>query len=138
MANTEIGAVKSVAGKFGRIVEADHGQGLFGWYPVRFDRDSPDDDCWFELSKPDTRYKLRHTKVACLLGADATEHGDPTPRPPMQAIASLFYGKPDGPDARGILEMPVVIYDPASTLIVVYFTWPEKGLACPSLAWVKR
>lgn len=128
MASTEIGAVKGPGNKFGRVLEADRWTGPFGWYPIRFDRDTPDEDCWFELSKPDSRHQLRHTKVDGLFGADSTEHSADIPR--------QFYLKP-GND-RGILEAPVLIYDPASALIVGYFTWPEKVIAGPSFAWVKR
>lgn len=128
MANTEIGAIKGPGNKFGRVLAADQGKGMFGWYPIRFDRDAPDDDCWFELSKPDSRHQLRHTKVDGVLGADSTEHSGDIPH--------QFYLKP-GSD-RGILESPVLVYDPASALIVGYFTWPDKGVASPSFCWVKR
>lgn len=138
MAGSEVGAIRSLAGKFGRLLEEDKGKALFGYYALRFDRDSPDDDCWWTLTKPDTRYMLAHTKVHAILGADGTEHGDKTPVEPDQAYARLFYGKPGGQDARGILEAPVLIYDPASSLIVGYVTWPDKGLAAPSFVWVKQ
>jgi hypothetical protein len=125
---TEIGAIKGPGNKFGRVVQADAGRGPFGWYPVLFDRDTPDDDCWFELSQSDTRHQLRHTKVDGILGADATEHSTDIPHE--------FYLKP-GVD-RGILESPVLIHDPASALIVGYFTWPEKAVAGPAFVWVKQ
>lgn len=125
---TEVGAIKGPGNKFGRVLAADRGKGLFGWYPIRWDRDTPDDDCWFELSKPDERHQLRHTKVDGLFGADATENSSD--------LTKEFYLKP-GND-RGILEMPVLIYDPVSELIVGYLTWPEKGVAGPAFAWVKR
>ena len=128
MAGTEIGAVKGPGGKFARVIEADRGKGMFSTYAVRFDRDTPDDDCWFELSKPDSRYQLRHTKVDGILGADATENSGDIPR--------QFYLKPG--NNRGILESPVLIYDPASSLIIGYFTWPEKNVGSPSFCWVKK
>ncbi len=124
----ELGAIKGPGNKFGRVLQADAGTGPFGWYPVRFDRDTPDDDCWFELSKPDARYALRHTKVDGLFGADATEHSDSIPK--------QFYLKP-GND-RGILESPVLIYSPTSVLIVGFFEWDDKIVAGPAFAWVKR
>ena len=128
MSASEIGAIKGPGNKFGRVVGGSLGNGPFGWYPILFDRETPDDDCWFELTKPDTRYALRHTKVDGLLGADATEHSDSIPK--------QFYLKP-GND-RGILESPVLIYDPASPLIVGYLTWPDKGVSGPAFTWVKR
>ena len=125
---TEIGAIKGPGNKFGRVLQSDAGTGPFGWFPIRFDRDTPDDDCWFELTKPDTRYQLRHTKVDGLFGADATEHSTDIPR--------QFYLKPG--NNRGILESPVVIFDPVSPLIVGYLTWPEKGVSGPAFTWVKK
>lgn len=127
----EIGAVRGPGNKFGRVLAADAGLGPFGWYPIRFDRDTPDDDCWWELSKPDSLYMLRHTIVACILGADATEHSADIPK--------QFYGKPGGLEARGVLESPVLIYDPVEAgLIVGYVRWPEKGVSGPAFSWVKR
>jgi hypothetical protein len=124
----EVGAIKGPGNKFGRVLLDDAGTGPFDWYPIRWDRDEPDDDCWFELTKPDSRYALRHTKVDGLFGADATEHSTDIPH--------QFYLKP-GAD-RGILESPVLIYDPASALVVGYLTWPEKVVAGPAFAWVTR
>jgi len=127
----EIGAIK-IADRFARIVLAGENRGPFGWWEVLFDRTTPDDDCWFTLSKPDTRHSIIHTKIPVLLGADQKEAEDP-----------FFYGKPTSlPDARGILESPVVIKDPASDLIVVYWTWPNRhatgGTSSPSATWIKR
>jgi hypothetical protein len=128
MADTETGAIKGPGNKYGRVLAASLGKGLFGWYPILFDRDEPDDDCWFDLSKPDSRHQLRHAKIDGLLGADATEHSS--------SIPQQFYLKPG--NERGILESPVLIFDPASDLIIGYFTWPEKGVSGPAFTWVKR
>jgi len=131
MASTEVGAIK-VGPLFGRVVESFAGKGPFGWYAVAFDREAPDDDCWWELSKPDERHALVHTKVPCLFGGDQKEAED-----------FMFYGKPTSlPNARGILESPVLIHDPASNLIVGIFTWPDRhptgGTGSPSFVWVKK
>jgi hypothetical protein len=125
---TETGYVKGPGNKFGRVAEADKGKGPFGWYPVLFDREQPDEDCEFVLSRPDSRHAVRHARVDGLLGADATEHSADIPR--------QFYLKPG--DDRGILESPVVIHDPASALIVGFFTWPDKGVSGPAFTWVKK
>jgi len=130
-AGEEIGAVK-VGPLFGRVVAAGEGRGPFGWYEVLFDRETPDDDSWWKLTKPDTRHALEHTKIPCLLGADQ-----------LKAEDSMFYGKPTNlPNARGILESPVLIKDPASNLLIGYFTWPDRhptgGTGSPSFVWVKR
>lgn len=125
---TEIVAIKGPGNKFGRVVAEDASKGPFGWYPIRFDRDTPDDDCWFELSKPDSRHKLKHTKIDGLFGADATENSD--------SIPHQFYLKP-GND-RGILESPVIIYSPTSVLIVGFFEWDDKIVAGPAFAVVKQ
>jgi len=124
----EIGAIKGPGNKFGRVQQEDAGLGPFGWYPVRFDRDSPDDDCWFELTKPDSRHQLKHTKVDGILGADATEHSD--------SIPHEFYLKP-GSD-RGILESPTLEYSPTSALVRGVFEWPEKGVSGPTFTWVRK
>jgi hypothetical protein len=99
---TKIVAVKGPAGLYGRILAADLGQGLFGWYPVKFDCASPDDDCKFELTKPDDKFQLLHQKTDALFGADATGFSSD--------LTKQFYGKPGGPAARGAYESPV-IYD---------------------------
>jgi len=134
--SAEVGAVK-VGPLFARLLPAGAGLGPFGWHLVQFDRETPDDDCWFTLTKPDSRHALIHTKVPCLLGADQ-----------LKAEDSMFYGKPTNlPNARGILESPVLIKDPAAALqgielIVGYFTWPNRhttgGTGSPSFVWVKR
>jgi hypothetical protein len=126
--SSEIVAIKGPGNKFGRVRQEDAGKGMFGWYPILFDRDAPDDDCWFELSKPDSRHVLRHTKIDGILGADATEHSADIPH--------QFYLKP-GND-RGILESPVVIYSPTSELIGGYFEWPDKAVFGPSFCVVKQ
>lgn len=137
MSVNETGAIKGPGNKFGRVLASSLGTGPFGWYAVTFDRDTPDDDCWWTLTMPDGRYALTHTKVPCILGADLTEHSDTTPMSASLAVARAFYGKPSN-QVRGILESPVLIYDPVSDLIVGYFTWPDKGIAIPSFAWVTK
>ncbi len=130
MSATEVGAIK-VGPLFARVVEGGAGRGPFGFHQVLFDRETPDDDCKWILSKPDSRYAIEHTKIPILAGADQKEAEDP-----------FWYGKPTNlPNARGILESPVLIKDPASNLIVGYFTWPDRhptgGTASPSFVWVK-
>jgi len=124
----EIGAIKGPGNKFGRVLAADFGMGPFGWYPIRFDRDTPDDDCWFKLTRPDARHQLQHTKIDGILGGDATEHSADIPR--------QFYLKPGS--ERGALESPLVIYDIDSPLMPAYFAWPENGVVGPAFAWVPR
>jgi hypothetical protein len=126
----EIGAVRGPGNKFGRVTSAEAGKGMWGYYLVLFDRDTPDDDCWWEASKPDQYYQLQHTKLPIILGADSTEHSTDIPHE--------FYGKPIS-EGRGILESPVIIYDPiVGSLVPAYFCWPEKGTVGPAFAWVKR
>jgi len=125
---TEVGAIKGPGNKYGRVDAADAGKGPFNWYPIHFDRDAPDDDCWFELSKPDSRHQLKHTKVDGILGADATENSADIPH--------QFYLKP-GSD-RGILESPTLEYSPTSDLVRGVFEWPEKGVSGPAFTWVKK
>lgn len=132
VANEEVGAIK-VGPNFGRVVEAFAGKGPFGWYAIAFDRETPDDDCWWTLTKPDARHQLIHTKVPCWFGGDQKEAED-----------FIFYGKPtNNPTGRGILESPVLMNDPTkSGLVIGVITWPNRhpqgGVAAPSFAWVKR
>jgi hypothetical protein len=130
MPSEEIGAIK-VGPLFGRVVASSLGQGPFGWYRIEFDREKPDEDCWWTLSKPDQRHQLVHTRVPCLLGGDQKDAED-----------FIFYGKPVDL-GRGILESPVIMHDPVeSTLIYGVITWPNRhttgGTASPSFVWVKR
>lgn len=132
VANEEVGAIK-VGPNFGRVIEAFAGKGPFGWYAIAFDRETPDDDCWWTLTKPDARHQLIHTKVPVLFGGDQKEAED-----------FIFYGKPTNlPNARGILESPILMNDPTkSGLVIGVITWPNRhpqgGVAAPSFAWVRR
>jgi hypothetical protein len=80
---------------FARIDPASAGQGPFGWFPVAFDqRDASSADAVFELSRPDTKWQLRHVTTNADLGADATEFSG--------LVGGQFYGKPAG--GRGAYE----------------------------------
>ena len=104
---------------FARIDPADKNKNpnFKGWYPVRFDRDNPNDEqCQFTLSQPEAgnpRLKLQHIMTGALLNADATEHGGGN-------ICVQFNGKPtddwggyeqwDGWDLDGI-HIVEIAYD---------------------------
>jgi hypothetical protein len=95
-------AVKGAAGKYGRADKPDTGPWGHlkeGWRGIIFDRDHPDTDCQFELTKPDDRFKLVHVQTRTLFGLDATKHSG--------GINEQFYLKPDE-NNRGAYESPVI------------------------------
>jgi len=99
---TVIVAIKGPAGKYARADKpntgpwADLGE---GWRGLLFDRDAATEDCQFEMSKPDDRFKFVHVGTRGLFGLDATKYsGD---------IGAQFYLKPNEND-RGEYESPVV------------------------------
>jgi hypothetical protein len=122
--DSKVVAIQAFAGKFGRILAAESGKGPFGWYPVVFDRDTPDDDCKFDLTKPDDKFKAKHQKTGALLGLDATKFS--------ASLTTQFYGKPN--DDRGGYES-LSLYKTPSGMIIGFIEYNNTEGKYPSCAF---
>lgn len=132
MSDTKIVAIQGPGGKFGRMDAPNTGPWKDlnqGWRGLLWDRTTPDDDCKFELSKPDDRFKLVHVATRALLGLDNTKH--------VPAVAGQlgldfqFYGKPDEHD-RGEYECISVYESPRTGMAVGFVEYQNDEGKYPS------
>jgi hypothetical protein len=97
---TQIVVVKGPGGKYGRPSDPNTGPWGYlnkGWRAMKFDRDTPDDSCKFELTKPDQKHQLLHVQTRGLFSVDPT----------AAHIEEQFNLTPAGND-RGWSESPII------------------------------
>jgi hypothetical protein len=124
MASTQLVGLRGFAGRFARIDSHEAGKGLFGGYPLHFDRDSIGEDETFEISKPDDRYQIRHVKTNVILGADATQFS--------ADLCRQFYTSGGAVKDRGPYESWTVFrIRPAGTIIAL-IEYNDRGIVYTS------
>lgn len=111
--------ILSFAGKYARIDSSEKGRGMFGGYPIHFDRDSIGPDESFELSKPDDRYQIRHLNTDVILGADATQYSDD--------LCAQFYTSGGAVTSRGPYESWTVVRLRPGGTIVALIEYEQDG-----------
>jgi hypothetical protein len=112
--STERVGLRGPKGLFARIDPTESGQGMFGGFPIHFDREQIGPHETFELSKPDSLYALKHEATGHYLGFDATSYAED--------LSRQFYTKSE----RYSYESPTVVKLP-SGLVIAFKEYDHVG-----------
>jgi len=113
-------ALRGMAGKFATIDPGEAGQGMFGGYPIHWDRTELGEWETFELSKPDDKYQIKHLTTGVILGADATSYSED--------LGQQFYTSGGDVTERGPYESWIVFRLTAGGTICALIEYDQDGI----------